>query len=181
MSIFGRVLHRATLRLARGVVQHRGRLLIIFALIAGVIAVSSFNLFPVSGPSLSGQSVRGRGGEDVATTTYQGTDSEPPSTASYIRGLQTGDARLVWNAYSDRAARDLQRRGVTPDETQKQLDQSRQNGSAIQGVQYVGAHPIPNGSMHFYVISRGGRTRGDVAYVPYVFTLDSAGKIERID
>jgi hypothetical protein len=175
MSVFGRVLRRAAVRITRGTIRRRGLFVVVFALIAGAIAISSFNVLQIPG----GSSSRGRGGEDVVS--YQASESEPPSTSSYIRGLQTGDARLVWTAYSERAARDLTRRGVTQDETQKQLDQSRQNGSAIQGVQYVGAHPIPNGSMHFYVISRAGRTRGDVAYVPYVFTLDSTGKIERID
>lgn len=174
MSVFGRVLRRLAFRLIRGGLQRRKRLGVVFVLIAGAIAVSSFNLI-----SMPGSSSRGRSLDD--TISYQGTESEPPSTSSYLRGLQTGDARLVWDAYSERAARDLQRRGVSQDETQRQLDQSRQNGSAIQGVQYVGAHPIPNGSMHFYVISRAGRARGDVAYVPYVFTLDSTGKIERID
>lgn len=173
MSVFGSVLRRLVFRLARGAVQRRRRLAVVFGLVAGAIALSSFNLIPTPG------SMTGRGGENVIS--YQGADNEPNATAGYIRGLQTADARLVWQAYSERAARDLQRRGVNFDETQRQLEQSRQNGNIIQGVQYVGAHPIPNGSMHFYVIARAGRERGNVAYVPYVFTLDSQGKIERID
>jgi hypothetical protein len=175
MDLFGRVLRRAVFRLARGAVRRRGLLAATFVIVAGVIAISTFNL--VSIPILSS---RAHSGGDTGPA-YQAMDTEPNATASYIRGLQVGDAHLVWDAYSDRAARDLQRRGVNVDETQRQLDQSRQNGNLIQQVQYVGAYPIPNGSMHFYVIARAGRSRGDVAYVPYVFTLDSAGKIERID
>ena len=174
MALFGRVLRRAVFRLARGAVRRRGLLAVAFIGVAAFLALSTFNVISFSTPTSSGRSSN----EGVA---YQAADTEPGSTAAYIRGLQTGDARLVWEAYSERAARDLQRRGVSVDETQRQLDQSRQNGNVIQGVNYVGAYPIPNGSMHFYVISRGGRTRGDVAYVPYVFTLDSTGKIERID
>ena len=174
MNVFGRVLRRGLVRLARGAVQRRGLLAVAFVLLAGGIAVSTFNLasLPFSGS---------RAGPSTDGVAYQPSDSEPNATAAYIRGLQVGDARLVWDAYSERAARDLQRRGVNVDATQRQLDESRQSGSQIQQVQYVGAYPIPNGSMHFYVIARAGRSRGDVAYVPYVFTLDSAGKIERID
>ena len=176
MSIFGRVLRRAVFRIARNAIRRRGLIAAAFVVVAGVIAVSTFNL--VSFPSFS----RGRTSTSVGeVASYQASETEPNATAAYIRGLQTGDAKLVWDAYSDRAARDLQRRGVNIDETQRQLDQTRQNGNLIQGVNYVGAYPIPNGSMHFYVISRAGRTRGDVAYVPYVFTLDATGKIERID
>jgi hypothetical protein len=178
MSMFGRVFRRAAYRLTRGAVRRRGLIAAAFVIVAGVIAISTFNLvsFPTSLP-------RGRASSGTSTDTpaYQPSDSEPGATASYIRGLQTGDAKLVWDAYSDRAARDLQRRGINVDETQRQLDQTRQNGNQIQGVNYVGSYPIPNGSMHFYVISRGGRARSDVAYVPYVFTLDATGKIERID
>jgi hypothetical protein len=173
MNVFSRVLGRLFLRLVRGAIQRRRRLAVFFGLVAGAIALSSFNLIPTAG------SPTGRGPENVIS--YQGTENEPNATAGYIRGLQTADARLVWQAYSERAARDLQRRGVNFEETQRQLEQSQQNGNVIQGVQYVGAHLIPNGSMHFYVISRAGRSRGDVAYVPYVFTLNSQGKIERID
>jgi hypothetical protein len=105
----------------------------------------------------------------------------PEAPNSYIRGLAIGDAELIWAAYSDRARRDLERRGVTRDETQRQLDQSiRSGGARILRVHYVGAHSIPNGSMHFYVIVRSGR-EGEEASIPYVFTLDAAGKIERID
>ena len=177
MSVFGRVLRRAVFRVARSAIRRRGLIAAAFIVVAGVIAVSTFNL--VSFPTSSSRGRTSTGASDVAS--YQASDTEPNATASYIRGLQTGDAKLVWDAYSNRAASDLQRRGVNIDETQRQLDQSRQNGNMIQGVNYVGAYPIPNGSMHFYVISRAGRTRGDVAYVPYVFTLDATGKIERID
>ena len=175
MDLFGRVLRRAVFRLARGAVRRRGLLAATFVIVAAVIAISTLNL--VSIPLLSSHA---RGSGDTGPA-YQASESEPNAISSYIRGLQTGDARLVWDAYSDRAARDLQQRGVNIDATQRQLDQSRQNGNIIQQVQYVGNYPIPNGSMHFYVIARAGRSRGDVAYVPYVFTLDSAGKIERID
>ncbi len=174
MGVFGRVLRRATFRLVRGAVQRRRLIGLGLVLLVGATAATAFNL--VSGPQSPS---RARSTDD--TPRYQASDNEPNATSAYLRGMQNGDARLVWTAYSDRAARDLQRRGLNVDETQRQLDQSLQNGSVIQQVQYVGAHPIPNGSMHFYVIARAGRTRGDVAYVPYVFTLDSQGKIERID
>jgi len=175
MSVFGRVLRRLAFRLIRGGLQRRKLIGVVFVLIAGAVAVSSLNL--VSKPLSSS-----RGRTNESGVAHQLSGDEPSATAAYIRGQQTGDARLVWEAYSDRAKRSLQRRGVSFEETQRQLDQWLQGGEAIQGVNYVGTYPIPNGSMHFYVLARGaGRTRGDVAYVPYVFTLDAQGKIDRID
>ena len=179
MGMVGRILRRTVFRLARGAIRRRGLIGVAFVLVAGVIAVSAFNLVSVPLSASRGRANESSTGSGV---TYQAAESEPNATAAYIRGQQIGDARLVWDAYSDRAKQNLQRRGVNFEETQRQLDQWRQNGNLIQGVNYVGVYPIPNGSMHFYVLARGaGRTRGDVAYVPYVFTLDTAGKIERID
>ena len=176
MGLLGRVVRRALVRLARGAIRRRALVGVAFVIAAGAIAVSTLNLI-----SLPSAPTRARSTNDEPVT-YQGSDNEPSSTSSYMRGLQGGDARLMWNAYSDRAARDLQRRGASPDNTQKQLDEARQNGDRIREVRYVASYPIPNGSMHFYVLARGvGQARNDVAYVPYVFTLDTQGKIERID
>lgn len=163
---------RAAARMVAGVIR-RARL-VGFLVVAGggLVLASSLNLLPFDifgTPAPSGE-------------TYRQLDGEPSATASYIRGMQNGDARLVWGSYSDRATRDLQRRGVGLEETQRQLDRAREGGTRIQQVQYVGAYPIPNGSMHFYVVARGGgRTQRDLAYAPYVFTLDASGKIEKVE
>jgi hypothetical protein len=180
MELFGRVLRRALVRLIGGALRRRGLIGVAFAVAAAAITLSAVNLVSLPfASSSSSSSARDRIGDENAN--YQASDNEPNATASYARGMLTGDARLVWNAYSERAARDLQGRGINLDVTQRQLDESRQNGNTIQQVQYVAGYPIPQGSMHFYVVTRAGRARGDVAYVPYVFTLDARGKIDRID
>jgi len=107
-------------------------------------------------------------------------EDAPVAPANYILGLLTNDAGLLWDSYSDRSRSDLERRGVAREETQRHLDVSRQIGNAIQGAEYVGGYALPNGSMEFYVVLRSGRD-GAIAYVPYVFTLDAEGKIDRID
>jgi hypothetical protein len=74
-------------------------------------------------------------------------------------------------------------------------------------VAYVGGHPIPTGSMEFYMVTQAGpcptnrggsqvrapdhtrllvsaldqTCRGAEVYVPYVFTLDDKGKIDRVE
>jgi hypothetical protein len=137
-----------------------------------------------------------------------GGSPEPAATASFLRGQQTFDAHLIWESYSDRVLQSLEDRGVTVDDTQRQLDRLRQAGNPIQDVAYVGGHPIPTGSMEFYVVTRSGpcvtpdrsgsqvrapdgthllvsaldqTCRGDPVYVPYVFTLDNSGKIDRVE
>ncbi len=178
MSMYGRVLRRAVFRVVRGAIQRRRLVLAAFVIAAGAIVVTTFNLV-----SLPGAPTRSRAPSDSAAA-YQGSggESEPTATASYIRGQQVGDARMVWDAYSDRVKRTLQSRGGGLEATQRQLEESRQNGGEIRQVRYVGTTPIPNGrSMHFYVLERVGQTRGDVAYIPYVFTLDPQGKIDRIE
>jgi hypothetical protein len=154
------------------VARRRRPIAFLVVVCGGLALLSAFNLLPfdiLGGSSSTGQA------------SYQPADGEPASTSSYIRGLQSADARLVWNAYSDRASRDLQRAGGSLEDTQRQLDRAREVGNLIEQVQYVGAYPIPNGSMHFYVVARAARTQREVAYRPYVFTLDASGKIERVD
>lgn len=177
MSIYGRVLRRAVFRLVRGAIHRRALMAAAFVIAAGAIVVSTFNLV-----SLPFAPSRSRAPSEAAA--YQGaaTENEPTATASYIRGQQVGDARMVWDAYSERVKRTLQSRGGGLEATQRQLEESRQNGGEIRQVRYVGTTPIPNGrSMHFYVLERVGQNRGDVAYIPYVFTLDPQGKIDRIE
>ena len=149
--------------------------------VVGSLLFNNLNL-QLPSPNLgSGSSGSSSSDNSAASGTYQRSSGEPEATYNYIRGQQIYDAKLIWNAYSDRAVQSLQSQGATVDVLQRQLDRSKQQGAQIQKAQYVGSYPIPNGSMHFYVITRTGRTRGDVTYVPYVFTLDSGGKIDNVE
>src|SRR5712692_9062335 len=105
MKVAARIARRLAVRVIRGVVR-RGRLIAVAAIaVAGIVAAVSFNLISI--PQVSSlQDVSSDGG-----ARYQGSGNEPSSVANYIRGQQVYDARLLWDAYSDRVLRDFQRRG----------------------------------------------------------------------
>jgi hypothetical protein len=172
MSIAIRVVQRLALRTFRGAAK-RGRLIAIAMIAAAALLVANtLNLWPVG---LGTYPAAGR------WTSYTTAENEPNATASYIRGQQTYDARLIWESYSPRSVRAIERRGGSIEETQRQLNRVREAGNRIDQAQYVGGYPIPDGSLHFYVLTRTGPTGADVIYVPYTFTLDGSGKIEGVE
>lgn len=171
MSLLRRVTRRLVVRLVGAAGRRRRTFALLTTVGVGLVVASALNVLPsflLGSPAPSGQF-------------HQALEGEPPATANYIRGLQTNDVRLVWDSLSEQVTREMQRRGGV-DDLQRQLDRSQELGVRIDQIRYVGGSPIPNGrSLHFYVVGRTGRTRGDVAYVPYVFTLDPQGKIERVE
>jgi hypothetical protein len=178
MQIFGRIVRRLVIRTGRGVYRRRGIIAIGAVLIAVVVVVSGLNLMPLDFSLPSAPSGPSRSSEGA----YAGTsDGEPQATVSFIRGQQVYDARMVWDAYSDRMHRTYQQRGGSVDDIQRQLDASRQRGTRIEQAQYIGSYAIPNGKMAFYVVMQSSGGRGSVSYVPYTFTLDAAGKIDRVE
>jgi hypothetical protein len=61
------------------------------------------------------------------------------------------------------------------------LDQANRSGARLVRATYIGGHSLDDGSsVHFYAVART-QASGPDATVPYVFTLDSDGKIDRID
>jgi len=110
--------------------------------------------------------------------------SEPNATESYMRGTTAFDARLVWEALSEDAQSRYASRGGDLQTLQAQMDQAKQAGAQLDSITYIGGQPLPDGtSLHFYtVLTRGPQQqqRTDPEYVPYVFTLDTTGKITRV-
>lgn len=172
MEIVARTIRRALVRVLGSFVRRRRTAALAVLAGAGLLAANLLNL-SIGLPGFAG------GGSSPG---YQPTtEGEPQSTATYIRGQQVHDATLIWDSYSDRVKGALQRRGIDRDETQRQLDRARDGERRLDRAQYVGTYPVPNGSMHFYVLTWYGRQRGDVSYEPYIFTLDSTGKIANVD
>jgi hypothetical protein len=176
VNIIARVARRIVVRLGAGIGRRRRLIGVAVIALAGIIAASALNISPPwAGRQLAVPTVSQRAA----------SPEEPVSTANYLRGQQSFDARLIWESYSDRVVQDLARRGNSPEDTQRQLDRAREVGRRIEQAQYIGGYPIPNGSMHFYIVMQAGprapSARGEVSYVPYVFTLDAQGKIERVE
>lgn len=167
-------MRRMVLRVLRLGLRRRRLVLLGTLGIIALLLADTLNLAPVPRlglPSFGGGAADGR----------PRADSEPTATAMYLKGQEAYDAHLVWDAYSERAIREAQRRGLTVDDTQRQLDRARQAGNRIEQVNYVGGYPIPNGSMHFYVILRSDGARREATPIPYVFTLDASGKIDYVE
>jgi hypothetical protein len=171
--MIGRVVKRIMHRLIRGVVMHPIRFVIVLvALIAGATLIALQSGLPSLSLPLS-----------LPTSSFKvGSGGAPNATESYMKGTETFNAELVWNALSDDAQGRYRSRGGSMQALQSQMDQAKQAGAQLEQVTYIGGQAFPDGtSMHFYtVLTRGPQARTDAEPVPYVFTLDKKGKIVRV-
>ncbi|MDP8923903.1 MAG: hypothetical protein M3O34_13605 [Chloroflexota bacterium] len=167
--MIGRVIKRVVRRLIRGLIVHPIRgvimLVVLLAVAAVLLGQGSMPAFSLSMPSLP-----------------QVGHTAPAATENYMRGTTTFDAQLVWEALSDEAQSRYASRGGDLQTLQAQMDQAKQAGAQLGQVTYIGGQALPDGSsLHFYtVLTRGPQAGGEPEYVPYVFTLDPAGKITRV-
>jgi hypothetical protein len=169
--MIGRVVKRILHRFIRGVVTHPIRFVILLvALMAGATLVSLQAGLPAFSFSLPSPSFAA------------GSGGAPTSTESYMKGTESFNAELVWNALSDEAQGRYRSRGGSMQALQSQMDQAKQAGAQLEQVTYIGGQAFSDGtSMHFYtVLTRGPQSRTDAEPIPYVFTLDKSGKIVRV-
>jgi hypothetical protein len=167
----GRVVKRILHRTIRGVVTHPIRFVIVLvALIAGAALIALQAGLPSFSFSLPSPSFK------------VGSNGAPSSTQNNMKGTETFNAELVWNALSDEAQGRYRSRGGSMQALQSQMDQAKQAGAQLDQVTYIGGQAFPDGtSMHFYtVLTRGPQSRTDAEPIPYVFTLDKSGKIVRV-
>jgi len=177
----GRVVQRVMRRLVRGLVMRPVMgLLSLLLLVAIVGGAAALILIPgAPRPNLAG--IRSPiGGE--STTTSELTHDAPPSTESYLKGNQTFNADMMWSALSSDAQDRFRSRGATAQDLQRQMEAARDQGTKVDEFSYIGGQRLPDGtSMHFYlVLTQGPQSRTDATYIPYIFTLDRAGKIARV-
>ena len=167
--MIGRIIKRVVHRLIRGLIVHPIRAVIMLVVL---LAAAALMLGQVSTPSLS---LGLPGLPQVGRT-------EPSATESYMRGTTAFDAKLVWEALSPEAQSRYASRGGDLQTLQAQMDQAKQAGAQLDQVTYIGGQALPDGtSLHFYtVLTRGPQARSEPEYVPYVFTLDTSGKITRV-
>ncbi len=167
----GRIVKRIMHRTIRGLVVHPIRFVIVLvALVAGI----ALFVFQAGLPTLS---------LSLPSAPFKvGSGGAPNATESYMKGTETFNAEMVWNALSDEAQGRYRQRGGSMQALQSQMDQAKQAGAQLDHVTYIGGQSFPDGtSMHFYtVLTRGPQARSDAEPVPYIFTLDKAGKIVRV-
>jgi hypothetical protein len=171
--MIGRIIRRILHRLIRGLVTHpiRGVIALVFLLAAtAVLAIQST---PAQGFNLSLR---------MPSMSIPGAGGPPAATEEYMKGTAAFNAELIWGALGEEAVNRYRSRGGSLQALQGQMEQARQAGTQVEQVSYVGGQAMPDGtSMHFYVVlARGPQSRGEAEYVPYVFTLDQAGKIAQV-
>jgi len=144
-------------------VRHR----IIFAIIAllGVIGWMSYMLW----------------GPKEGAPAFQRADSLPPAAAveDYIKGQQSYDANMMWDAYSTDYQASQLANGASKATLQARANSERTMGLKYVHYDYIGGVKVDNGSMYFYSVdlalqSQRGR-------FPIIFRADADGKIVGID
>jgi hypothetical protein len=168
--MIGRIVKRLLHRVVRGIVTRPIRFAI---LIVALLAGASLVVLQTGLPSVS---------LAMPSAMKVGSSGQPNSTESYMRGTETFNAELVWNAYNEEAQGMYRSRGVNVQAMQSQMDQAKQAGVKMEQVTYIGGQAFPDGtSMHFYtVLTRGPQPRAEAEPMWYVFTLDRSGKIARV-
>ncbi len=107
--------------------------------------------------------------------------SEPKATGDYLRGNRDYDAELIWGSLSDEARQRFSSQGGSVDDITRQVMTARERGVKLEDVSYIGGKALPDGtSMQFYLVAVRPQPKADVEYVPYMFTLDRDGKIEKV-
>jgi hypothetical protein len=167
----GRILKRMLHRMIRGLVTHPIRFVVVLVALA---AGAALFIFQAGLPTMS---------LSLPSTSFKmSSGGAPTSTENYMYGTETFNADLVWSSLSDEAQGRYKSRGGSQQALQSQMDQAKQAGAQLDHITYIGGQTFPDGtSMHFYtVLTRGPQSKSDAEPVPYIFTLDRAGKIVRV-
>lgn len=160
-----RLVQRLLQRTVAGVAANK-----LWALVAVVVALGGAVAL------LSNVALEGRGVVDG----LGGGSSSTSAMERYLQGYTTYDASLIWDSLSRSAVEAIEARGGSVTSLQEQLNQARQAGIRYGQFTYVGGRPLASGeSIHFYLVEVVGPA-GEVEQVPYIFTLDSEGKIVRV-
>ncbi len=167
----GRAIRRTLIRFVRLlVVRPVVGLLALVAIVvvagAGVFAFS--NLTAGSGPGIALRMPMPRSGE-------------PEATEEFLRGNRDYNAELIWKSFSDDAKAQLQNNGGSLQTLEQQMQSAKQRGVAFEEISYIGGKDLQDGtSKEFYLVGIRPQAKGEIEYVPFMFTLDRDGKIARV-
>jgi hypothetical protein len=104
----------------------------------------------------------------------------PLAVEQYLLAQGTRNAQAMWATLSEdfrKAMADDQEAAIAA--LQADLDRSRQAGTGFHSATYIGGAPLQNGdTVYFYVVNI--QTPDGIARIPYIFILDSAGRIKDI-
>lgn len=106
---------------------------------------------------------------------------EPAATRDYLQGSASFDAARVWSSLSPTAQQRYAAQGGSEQLLQQQLQATKDGGTRLVDISFVGSHPLPNGSVvELYVVGIKSPGSSATRYVPYMFTLDPSGKIAQV-
>src|SRR5215210_5240342 len=114
--MIGRIINRILHRTIRGLVMHPIRLVVF---LVALVAAAGLVMFQSGLPSLS---------MSLPSPSFRVGGLAPSSTESYMKGNETFNAELVWNALSEEAQGRLRSRGTNIQALQEQMDQAKQAG-----------------------------------------------------
>lgn len=126
-------------------------------------------------PAPSAATAASVGGAGAALTSVQGSLPSPQTPYTYFKAQQAGDANTMWGLLSD----SLKQSG-SEQQLQSQLDQVRPQLGAIKQITYVGGAKEEDGNavyLYLLTLDQGGQTN----QVTYLFTLDTQGKIVKVE
>jgi hypothetical protein len=160
-------------RLIRGLVRAR----FVVALLFLLAVVGGGYAFSQSGPPSSSPAM-----PTGFNLSLPGPKRAPDATENYLKGNQMANVDLLWSSLSDEAIERYRARGVGRQELQRQLNIAQERGAKLEQINYIGGQSLPDGtSMQFYLVAaRGPAGRTDLEFVTYIFTLDRAGKIVKV-
>src|SRR6266545_1121415 len=111
MEVIGRILRRLALRLVRLGFRRRRVVFLGAVGISVLLVASAVGLGSRLGFSLP-----------TGPADFGSREGEPSATARYLKGQEIYDAKMVWDSYSDRVLKEASQRGLSLDDTQRQLD-----------------------------------------------------------
>lgn len=152
--------------------RHHPRVATLALAVLIVAAGAVYYFTPVPAPSPTAASV---GGAGSALTSVQGSLPSPQTPYTYFRAQEAGDANTMWSLLSDT----LKQSG-TEQQLQAQLDQVRPQLGAIKQITYIGGAKEQDGNgvyLYLLTLDQGGQSN----QVTYLFTLDTQGKIVKVE
>jgi hypothetical protein len=120
-------------------------------------------------------------GPKAVPASFTRAESLPPTSAieTYIKGQQSFNADMMWDAYStDYQAAQLAN-GASKATLQAQANSQRTMGLQFVHYDYIGGVTIDNGSMYFYSVDL--KLQNQQARLPMIFRADADGRITGID
>jgi hypothetical protein len=118
-------------------------------------------------------------GSGIATVASSQNLAPDPAVETYVKGMVTFDANLMWASLHPQFRSQLQSQGMTLDQRKAQIAEMRASGLVYQKVYYIGGFEGKSGlRYYFYVLihpDANGKSEGDETTFMFTVAPDGAG------